>query len=180
MGDEHDDGEVTVTVSTTEDQQGNIINSPVSKMSLIKEIEHLAEIKQRKLGFNPCHILFLSIARTNLPVIRLFMLSPEVIWGYVTSHSNNNVFDLLTFSCRTYHRKQVIFLWIWVSNQKHFSSCLFFSHAIPLLIPCKISKSLQLIIKDGHAEQQNEILRAMKENFPNAIDSGCGWTKVGW
>ncbi len=30
-------------------------------------------------------------------------------------------------------------------------------------------------MKDGDAQQQNEILKALKEVFPNAVEGGCGW-----
>ncbi len=30
-------------------------------------------------------------------------------------------------------------------------------------------------MKDGDAQQQNEILRSIEGIFPNAIEGGCGW-----
>ena len=32
-----------------------------------------------------------------------------------------------------------------------------------------------MIMKDGDPQQRNEILRALLEIFPNAIEGGCGW-----
>ncbi len=50
----------------------------------------------------------------------------------------------------------------------------FFSHAIPLLIPFQIGKRVKFIMKDGNVQQCNEILKALKEVFPNALEGGCG------
>ncbi len=167
--------DASVTVSTTKIKGGQIINSPVSKMSSIKAIEPLAKIERIERNLSPTDILFIAIAWTNLPALRMFILCPEVIWVDVTSHSNNKGFDLLTFSCRTSVGKQCVFLWIWIPNQKRFSFRWVFSHALPLLIPGKVRDRVAFIMKDGDSQQRNEVLRAMKEIFPNAIEGGCGW-----
>lgn len=59
---EHDDTEEIVTVSTTKDKRGKIINSPVSKMYLIKRIEPSAKIECKERGLSPGDILFMSVA----------------------------------------------------------------------------------------------------------------------
>ncbi len=102
------------------------------------------------------------------------MLCPQVFWVDVTSHSNNKGFDLLTFSCHTSVGKQYIFFWIFIPNQKCFCFKWVFAHVIPLLITFQIQRRVQ-IMKDGDAQQWNDILKALKEVFPNAIEGGCGW-----
>lgn len=120
-GDNNHHTEETVTVLTTKDKSGNFINSPVSKMSLIKGIKPVAKIECKDRGLSCGDIIFMSVAWTILQALCLFMLCPEAIWGDVTSHSNNKGFDFLTFSCQTSIGKQLIFLWIWIPNQKRFS-----------------------------------------------------------
>lgn len=165
----------SITVSTTKDRHGDIVNSPVSKMASIKAIEPLAKVERAERNLSASDILFIAIAWTILPALRLFMLCPEVIWVDVTSHSNNKGFDLLTFSCRTSVGKQIVFLWIWIPNQKRFSFRWVFSHALALLIPLKIRRRVWFIMKDGDSQQRNEVLRALNGIFPNATEGGCGW-----
>ena len=107
--------------------------------------------------------------------IFFFSPFPEVIWCDVTSHSNNKGCDLLTFSCRTSVDKQVVFLWIWIPNQQHFSFRWVFQHAILNLISKWARDRVAFIMKDGDAQQQNEILLALKTIFLNVIEGGCGF-----
>ena len=126
----------------------------------------------------PEHILFISVAWTVLPVFRLFLLCPEVIWCDVTSHSNNKGFHLLTFSCRVSINKQVVFLWIWIPNQQRFSFRWVFQHALNILIPKFHRDRVRFIMKDGDNQQRNEVLMALKQIFPNALEGGCGYHVV--
>ena len=48
-------------------------------------------------------------------------------------------------------------------------------HAIPNLIPKWLRERVLLIMKDGDAQQRNEILRALFRVFPNAKEAGCGF-----
>ncbi len=34
---------------------------------------------------------------------------------------------------------------------------------------------VKFIMKDGDAQQQNEIVIALKEVFPSAVEGACGW-----
>ncbi len=101
--------ETSVTVSTTKDKDGNIVDFLVSRTSSIREIEPLAKSERREQGLSPDYILFISIAWTLLLWLQLFMLCPEVMWAVVMSHSNKKGFDLLTSSCHTSVGKQMIF-----------------------------------------------------------------------
>ena len=98
-----------------------------------------------------------------------------MIWCDVTSHSNNKGFNLLTFSCRTFVDKQVVFLLIWIPNEQKISFIWVFQHAIPILIPKYIRDRVQFTMKDGDAQQKNEILYTLLSIFPNAKEGGCGW-----
>ncbi len=144
-------------------------------MSSIKAIKPLAKIERLDRNLSPTDILFIAVAWTNLPALRLFILCPEVIWVDVTSHSNYKGFNLLTFSCHASIGKQCVFIWIWIPNQKRFSFWWVFSHALPLLTPGKVRDRVAFIMKDWDSQQRNEVLRAMNGIFPNAIEGGCGW-----
>ncbi len=143
-------------------------------------MEHLAKIEHKARGLSPGDILFVSVTWTIFPALWLFMLCLEAIWGDVTFHSNNKGFDLLTFSCQTSVGKQLIFLWIWIPNWKCFSLQWVTSNAIQFLIPLKIRQRVKFITKDGDSQQQNELWRALKEAFPNAIKGGFGWHIRKW
>ena len=128
---------------------------------------------ERKLDKND--ELFIAVGWIVLPAFRYFKLCPEVIWCDVTSHSNNKGFHLLTFSCRTSVDKQVVFLWLWIPNQQRFSFRWVFQHAVPNLIPKWLRDRVTFIMKDGDAQQHNEIHHAMKNVFVNATDGNCGF-----
>ncbi len=167
--------EDSITLSTTKHPNGRIVNLPLSDISSMKGIEPLVKLERSERNLSHDDILFVSIAWTVLPALRLFMLCPEVFWVDVTSHSNSKGFDLVTFSCKTSVGKQCVFLWIWIPNQKRFSFRWVFSHALRMLIPCCICERVKLIMKDGDAQQRNEILREMDCIFLNAIKGRCRW-----
>lgn len=135
----------------------------------------IAQEEQDESRLTKNQVLFIAIAWTLAPAFRLFMLCPEVIWCDVTSQSNNKEFSLLTFSCQTSVRKQVVFLWIWIPNEQQFSFYWVFHHALPSLIPLSTRQQVQFIMKDGESQQRNEILKALLTVFGNAGQGSCGW-----
>lgn len=165
----------TITVSTLKNDNGDVVNTPVSTIPELAPIEAIAKQERQERSLFDTEMLFISIAWLVLPMFRLFKLCPEVIWCDVTSHSNNKGFNLLTFSCRTSVDMQAVFLWIWIPNQQRYSFRWVFQHAIPNLIPKWLRERVLLIMKDGDAQQRNEILRALFRVFPNAKEAGCGF-----
>ena len=79
-------------------------------------------------------VLFIAIAWIFVPAFRFFKLCPEVLWCDEISHSNNTRFLLFVFSCLTSVDKQVVFMRIWLPNQKKSSFCWVFRFVIPNLI----------------------------------------------
>ncbi len=47
----------------------------------------------------------------------------------------------------------------------------YYSNSIPL----NICKPVKFIMKDSDGQQQNEIVKALKEVFPSAVEGACGW-----
>ena len=169
------DAEGSVSLSVTKTSDGSLINTDISEDPHMKPIADMMEKSRQTLNVDPNQSIFFSIAWIQLPSIRFFKLCPEVIWMDITSHSNNKGFHLLTFSCRTSIDKQVVFLWIWISNQQRSSFRWVFQHAIPTLIPAYHRSRVHLIMKDGDAQQRNEVLGSLKTVFQNASEAGCGW-----
>ncbi len=175
-GDELDDGEVSVTVSTTKNEDGSITNSPVSTLSSIKGIEPLAQMEWREHGLSSWHILFISIVWKIYQCLGCSCCAQSLFLEM--SHLILTTMDMIflhfhTDLCLESQRYFMICIW----NQNHFSPCWVFSHTIPLLIPCKIRKKVKFNMKDGDAQQQNEILKALKEVFPNSIEGWCRWQR---
>ncbi|KAL7546985.1 hypothetical protein ACHAWF_010307 [Thalassiosira exigua] len=165
----------TITLCTNKDDTGQINCIPVSTMPLVKDIKLVAKDERRERNLPLTDTLFISIAWVLRPAFRFFLLCPEVIWCDVTSHSNNKGFHLLTFSCQTSVDRQVIFLWIWIPNQRRFTFRWVFQHAIPQLIPQAHRNRVKFIMKDGNPQQRNEIIGALREVFPRAEEGGCGY-----
>ena len=65
--------------------------------------------------------IFIAVAWANKYDIRTFMVFPEVLHADCTCNSNNTNNRLLTLSCCTSTGKQVVFLRVWLPNQKRFS-----------------------------------------------------------
>ncbi|KAL7529904.1 hypothetical protein ACHAXR_003219, partial [Thalassiosira sp. AJA248-18] len=165
----------TVTMSLSKDENNNITQEDIRTKKSLAEIDVLAKKERIARKLKKKDELFISIAWTVMPLFRFFLLCPEVIWCDVTSHSNNKGFSLFTFSCRTSLDRQALFLWIWIPNEQRFSFRWVFQHAIPILIPACHRNRVKFIMKDGDTQQRNEIIGALKNVFPNAVEGGCGY-----
>ena len=119
--------------------------------------------------------VFHSIAWADERTLRYFLLCPEAITCDITSHTNNAGFHLLTFSCKTSIDKQVVFLRVWIPDQRRVSFRYVFQHSLPRLLPKHARMMVRYIMKDGDPNQASELRAAMKEFFPNSIDAGCGF-----
>jgi hypothetical protein len=110
------------------------------------------------------------------------MLFPEVLHADCTWDSNNKNNHLLTFSCRTSSGKQVVFLRVWLLNQKRSSFRWVFKFVLTSLFNARTFHRTRLVLVDGDPQQRAELSNAIPEHMPNAIDGGCGWHIVeqGW
>ena len=106
------DSSSTMTISTTQDDNGDLVNTPVTDLPMMGEIQGIAHSARRARQLAKTVFLFMAVAWISLPAFRFFMLCPEIIWFDVTSHSNNKGFCLLTFSCRTSLDRPVVFMWV--------------------------------------------------------------------
>ena len=126
--------------------------------------------------------IFIAVAFANKYDIRTFLLFPEVIHGDCTCDTNNTNNHLLTFSCRTSSGKQVVFLKVWLPNQKRFSFRWVFKFVLTSLFDPRAFLRTRLVMVDGDPQQKSELSKALLDYMPNAIDGGCGWHIVeqGW
>jgi hypothetical protein len=126
--------------------------------------------------------IFIAVAFANKYDIRTFLLFPEVIHGDCTCDSNNTNNHLLTFSCRTSSGKQVVFLKVWLPNQKRFSFRWVFKFVLTSLFDASAFRRTRLVMVDGDPQQRAELSKAILDYMPNAMDGGCGWHIVeqGW
>ena len=169
------DAGASVLLSTSTSDKGDVINTPVSQIPGMKGLVELARSSRQLRKIKSNQYQFISIAWTVLPVFRFFLLCPEVIWCDVTSHSNNKGFSLLTFSCRTSVDRQVVFMWLWIPNEQRLSFRWVFRHAIPALLPEHARRRVRMVMKDGDAQQRNELLEVILSLFPNSREASCGW-----
>jgi hypothetical protein len=65
--------------------------------------------------------IFIAVAWANKYDICTFSLFPEVFHCDWTCDTNNTNNHLLTFSCQTSTGKQIVFLKVWIPNQKRFA-----------------------------------------------------------
>ena len=113
-----DSESVSVVVSTTKQDDGEIVNTPVSDVLAMEPMEKAAKLSRRIQEIRDQQYQFIAIAWIVLPCFCYFLLCPEVVWFDVTSHSNNKGFMLLTFSCRASLDQQVVFMWMWIPNEQ--------------------------------------------------------------
>ena len=104
-----------------------------------------------------------------------FKLFPEVIHADVTSDTNNTGNHMLTFSCNTSKGEQVIFLKVWLPNQKKSSFRWVFKFVLTSMIPPECFQRTRLVMVDGDQQQRDQLVAAMLEFMPDAIDGTCGW-----
>jgi hypothetical protein len=127
--------------------------------------------------------VFLAIAWVFKPELRYFKLFPEVMHVDGTSHSTRKKYELITFSVKSSLGRQVVFLRVWLPDQKRYSFRWIFQHVLLGLIPRECFQRTRLVMGDaGDRQQQAEIELAIKEYMPNARFGGCGWHIVdrGW
>ena len=165
----------TVTVATTKSPTGCIVEEDCTTKPMLNDIVDSVQEERKDRRLKDIDSLFIAMAWIFLPSFRFFKLCPEVISCHVMSHLNNKGFHLFNFSCQTSIGKQVIFLWVFISNEQRFSFRWVFQFAIPTLIPQWIRERVILIIKDGDPQQRNEILYSMQNVFPNASKGSCGF-----
>ena len=112
--------------------------------------------------------LFVAIAWVMKSELRFFKLFPEVIHVDTTSHSSCEKYHLLTFSCQTSVGKQVIFLRMWIPNQKRSTFKWVFSHVLKSLIDESYFQQTAIIIADRDPQQSSEIELAINSYIKNA------------
>ncbi len=171
-----------MTMSTTKSFTGHVHHEPINESSAILSLS--AQINEERLERNlqKEEALFIVVAWIVKPAFRLFKLCPEVGWVNVTSHYNNKGFHLLTFSSRLSIGKQIVWMWIFIPNQQRFSFRWVFKKALLKLVPKWLKERVLFFMKDGHPQQRNEILSAMKSVFVNTSEGTCGYHVVhmGW
>jgi hypothetical protein len=82
---------------------------------------------------------------------------------------------MLTFSCCTSEGKQVIFLKVWLPNQKKSSFRWVFKFVLTSMIPPECFQRTRLVMVDGDQQQRDQLVLAMLEFMPHAIDATCAW-----
>jgi hypothetical protein len=126
--------------------------------------------------------IFIAVAWANKFDIRTFMLFPEVFHADCTCDTNNTNNHLLTFSCRTSTGKQIVFLRVWLPNQKRFTFRWVFKFVLTSIFDTNAFRRTRLVMVDGDPQQRGELAKAILDYMPIAIDGGCGWHIVnqGW
>ena len=122
------------------------------------------------------NVFFLAIAWVFKPELRYFKLFPEVFHVDGTSHSTQKKYDLITFSVKTSLGRQVVFLRVWLPDQKRCSFRWVFKHVLLTLVPKECFQRTRLVMSDGDRQQQAEIELAINEYMLNARlhVGGCG------
>ena len=175
------DGNETRLVSETKNTSGKSVQDLSSSpdMDLAKSMVSEARIEQNVPAESK---VFLSVAWANQHDLRFFKLFSEVIHVDITCDSNRTKNHLLTFSLRTSTMKQVIFLKIWLPNQRRVSFRWVFKCVLPSLFPLKFFLRVRLVMVDGDPQQAGELGLALLSYMPNATRASCGWHIIeqGW
>jgi hypothetical protein len=127
--------------------------------------------------------IFIAVAWVNNYDICTFMLFPEVFHADCNCDTNNTNNHLLTtFSCRTSTGKQVVFLWVWLPNQKRFSFRWVFKFVLTSIFDPHAFRRMQLVMVDGDPQQRSELSKVIMDYMPDAMDGDYGWQIVeeGW
>ena len=122
--------------------------------------------------------VFLALAYATVKEIRLLKLFPEVIHCDATMDTSDDKLPLLTLSTRTPTGKQVVFLRIWIPNQRRGTFKWVFKHILPEFLPKSYHPYVKFFMVDGDPQQYNEIVASIKNNFVNARWGNCGFHVV--
>jgi hypothetical protein len=95
--------------------------------------------------------VFLAIGWVFKPELRYFKLFPEVIHVDGTSHSTRKKYELITFSVKTSLGQQVVFLRVWLPDQKRYSFRWVFQHVMLSLVPRECFQRTRLVMRSSAA-----------------------------
>jgi hypothetical protein len=90
--------------------------------------------------------IFIAVVWANKYDIRIFSLFPEVFHADCTSDTNNTNNHLLTFSCCTSTGKQVVFLRVWIPNQKRFAFRWVFKFVLTSLFDARVFQRTRVVM----------------------------------
>ena len=101
----------------------------------MNNVHALVQLDRLEQNVNKEHKVFVAVAWVVKQELRWFKMFPEVVHVDATSHSTEKKFHLLTFSVKTAFGKQVVFLRMWIPNQKRSTFRWFFRHCLARLFP---------------------------------------------
>jgi len=164
-------------VSTTKVGGGEVTHADVGDDPTMHYIAGEVEKARADQNIEDDNNVFVSIAWTTVGARRYFKLNPECVTCDITSHTNKNGYHLMTFSVKAAPLdRQVVFLWVWLPNQRRYSFRWVFQHAIKNLIPKHHLERVKFIMKDGDPQQHNEVMAAIVSTFGGGVTvGGCGW-----
>ena len=73
----HHNHNESITLCTTKSVDGKVINTPVSEIPLVKDIEPIAKEERKDRQMPLCDTLFISVAWVVLPAFRFFSIMPR-------------------------------------------------------------------------------------------------------
>jgi hypothetical protein len=143
-----------------------------------------ASMTQKKPGAHEDARIFIPVVWANkfdIHILSFFPFFPEVFHAGCTCDTNNTNYHLLTFSCRKSTGNQIVFLCVWIPNQKRVCFPLGFQICTNQL-EAHVFRRTRLVMVDGNPQQRVELSKAILSYMPNAMDGGCGWHIVeqGW
>ena len=124
----------TNLIATTKIGPKSLMHEDLSKSPNMECFVDLAASTRKDCNIGDDSRLFMAVAWVNQHELRYFKLYPEVVYLDVTSHTNTNLYHLLTFSCRTATSTQVVFLRMWLPNQRRYTFRWVFQYALKALI----------------------------------------------
>lgn len=126
--------------------------------------------------------VFIAVAWVVKRELLLFKMFPEVMHVGATSHSSSKKYHLLTFSVKTAFQKHVIFLRMWIPDQKRSTFRWVFRYCLAVLVLKYVLGRTRMAVANGDPQQMAGIQAAISEYMLSAIIMGCGWHIVhqGW
>lgn len=163
--------DVLIVENTTEHGQ--------TSSALIKDKESdvmkYAVDTRKHVGAEDDQDVLVALVWTSQEGKQYFQAFPEQVSVDGTHKTNNEEWELITFSVKDMSGKQEIVIRCWAPNNRAWLFRWLFQTAVPALVGSTACKEVQLVITDGDSQECVQLEAAIELVFTSTKRRRCGW-----
>jgi hypothetical protein len=130
---------------------------------------------RKQVGANYDQDVLVALVWTTQEGKQYFQAFPEQVSIDGTHKTNNEEWELITFSVQDMNGKQEIAIRCWAPNNRAWLFRWLFQTAIPSLVGLNACQEVQLVLTDGDSQECVQLEAAIGLIFTSAKRRRCGW-----